>query len=52
MIFDYSVADQCENTDTLYTCYKCGKCGRRFENGIMIDAGGTTVTNKESEETE
>ena len=23
-------------------CIKCGKCGRKFEDGIMIDDGGTT----------
>lgn len=47
MIIDYSVADQCDNPKAWFTCYKCGKCGRKFENGIMIDDGGTTVSDEE-----
>lgn len=47
MIIDYTVAVECKNCDTLYICYKCGECGRRFENGIMIDDGGTTPDESE-----
>lgn len=42
MIIDYTVAKECVNPDTWYTCYQCGACGRVFENGMMIDDGGTT----------
>lgn len=38
---DYSTAVECQNPEAWFTCYKCGKCGRRFENGIMVDDGGT-----------
>ena len=38
----WTVAKECENPETLYTCYQCGKCGRKFEDGYMIDDGGTT----------
>lgn len=47
MILDYTVADQCVNEDALYICHKCGKCGRKFEDGFMVDDGGTTVTDEE-----
>lgn len=43
MIFDYTPSKECENKDVLYACHQCGKCGRKFENGIMIDDGGTTI---------
>ena len=33
---------ECQNKEAYYTCYKCGKCGRVFEDGILIDDGGTT----------
>ena len=47
IIIDYAVAVECENPKTLYICYKCGKCGRVFDNGIMIDDGGTTIDEEE-----
>ena len=47
MILDYILADQCCNEDVWYICYKCGKCGRVFENGYLVDDGGTTVTEEE-----
>lgn len=43
MIIDYIKAKECENIDAWFTCLKCGKCGRVFENGFMVDDGGTTV---------
>ena len=43
MIIDYTVAVECENPEVYYTCRQCGKCGRKFENGFMIDDGGTTI---------
>lgn len=42
MIVDYSRANECKQESCGYTCYKCGKCGRKFENGFMVDDGGTT----------
>ena len=47
MIIDYTVAVECENPEVYYTCWQCGKCGRKFENGIMIDDGGTTIDEEE-----
>lgn len=47
MIIDYVPSKECKNKDVMYTCYKCGKCGRKFENGIMVDDGGTTVIDDE-----
>ena len=47
MILDYTPADQCCNNKVWYTCYKCGKCGRIFENGYLVDDGGTTVTEED-----
>ena len=39
---DYAPCEECNNTDTYgMMCVKCGKCGRSFENGIMVDDGGT-----------
>ena len=42
IIVDYGISKECQNKDAWYTCYKCGKCGRKFENGFMVDDGGTT----------
>lgn len=42
LIVDYSRANECKQESWGYTCYKCGKCGRKFENGFMVDDGGTT----------
>lgn len=47
MVVDYMVAKECENTEVYFICYKCGKCGRKFENGIMVDDGGTTIADDE-----
>lgn len=44
IIIDYIPADQCKNDDAWFTCLKCGKCGRKFEDGFLVDDGGTTVT--------
>ena len=52
MIIDYMTAVECSNPEVFYTCYQCGKCGRVFEDGIMIDDGGTTVAEEEDEEIE
>ncbi len=38
---DYSTAVECQNPEAWFTCYQCGECGRKFENGIMVDDGGT-----------
>ena len=50
MIIDYILAKECQNEETYYTCLKCGKCGRRFEDGFMINEGGTTIDNGEWDE--
>ena len=43
MIVDYEAAQECENPSSYgEICVKCGKCGRVFENGFMVDGGGTT----------
>lgn len=42
MFIDYVPANECKNEDVIYSCLKCGECGRKFENGIMVDDGGTT----------
>ena len=47
MIVDYILAKECKNEEVWYTCYKCGKCGRVFENGYLIDDGGTTIEEEE-----
>ena len=47
MIIDYTAAVECSNPEVVYTCYQCGKCGRVFEDGIMIDDGGTTIDEEE-----
>lgn len=38
---DYIRAAECMNEDAYSVCLKCGKCGRKFENGYMVDDGGT-----------
>ena len=38
-----ALAKECKNEEVWYTCYQCGKCGRVFENGFMVDDGGTTI---------
>ena len=43
MKIDYTLAKECKNEEVWYTCYQCGKCGRVFDNGFMVDAGGTTI---------
>lgn len=47
IIIDYCRANECEQEVFGYTCYKCGQCGRKFENGYMVDDGGTTVSEEE-----
>ena len=47
MIIDYELAKECKNEDAWCVCRKCGKCGRKFEDGFMVDAGGTTVLEEE-----
>lgn len=42
IIVDYGICVECSNPDAFCTCYKCGECGRKFENGFLIDAGGTS----------
>ena len=49
MIIDYILAKQCKNKEAWYTCLKCGKCGRVFEDGYLIDDGGTTIEEEEQE---
>lgn len=49
MIIDYTAAVERSNPEVFYTCYQCGKCGRVFDDGIMIDDGGTTVADEEYE---
>lgn len=41
IIVDYARDKECKNPETLYMCHKCGKCGRKFEDGFMVDDGGT-----------
>lgn len=47
MIIDYILAQECKNEEVLYTCYQCGKYGRVFENGFMVNDGGTTIEEEE-----
>lgn len=42
MLLDYIPARECKNPDMWFTCLQCGQCGRKFENGYMVDDGGTT----------
>ena len=49
MIIEYTLAKECKNEEAWYTCYQCGKCGRVFENGYLIDDGGTTIEVEEQE---
>lgn len=51
IMIDYIPADQCKNDDVWFTCYKCGKYGRKFEDGFLVDDGGTTVTGGADDET-
>lgn len=42
LFVDYSVAEECKNKDSYgVICVKCGECGRKFDEGIIIDEGGT-----------
>ena len=41
IMVDYALAKECKNPDALYMCHKCGECGRKFEDGFMVDDGGT-----------
>ena len=41
IMVDYVLAKECKNPDAWYMCHKCGKCGRKFEDGLMVDDGGT-----------
>lgn len=50
MIIDYALCQECSNPDAFYICYKCGDCGRKFENGFMVDDGGTTELDWSDEE--
>ena len=47
MIIDYILTQEGKNEEVLYTCYQCGKYGRVFENGFMVDDGGTTIEEEE-----
>ena len=49
ILFDYVKAKECKNKEAWFTCYKCGKCGRRFDNGFMINDGGTHPEDEEDE---
>ena len=40
---DYIPAKECRNEDAWYICHKCGECGRVFEDGYLIDEGGTHI---------
>ena len=41
IMVDYVLAKECKNPYAWYMCHKCGKCGRKFEDGLMVDDGGT-----------
>ena len=41
---DYMTSKECVNPESYFSiCVKCGQCGRKFENGIMVDDGGTNI---------
>lgn len=44
---DYVTAKECKNTNAYCICIKCERCGRKFDQGIMVDDGGTTVAEEE-----
>ena len=47
---DYMVSKECKNPESYFSiCVKCGQCGRKFENGIMVDDGGTTTDEGDSD---
>ncbi len=48
IIVDYIPAEECKNTDVWYMCHKCGMCGRVFEEGFLVDDGGTTPREDEN----
>lgn len=50
MIIDYVPAKECRNTNVWYSCHKCGACGRKFEDGFMVDDGGTIIAEEEGYE--
>lgn len=35
-------AKECKHPEA-HACYECGDCGRIFEQGFMVDDGGTTL---------
>lgn len=41
MKLTYIKAKQCKNIDAWFSCIQCGQCGRVFEDGFMVDEGGT-----------
>ena len=43
MLIDYIPATECKNLQETFgmICVKCGKCGRKFQDGVMVDDGGT-----------
>ena len=47
ILVDYISAKECKKETRWYICCKCGKCGRVFENGFMINDGGTTLEDEE-----
>ena len=49
MIVEYIIAKECKNEEVWYTYYKCDKYKRVFENGLLIDEGGTTINEEEEE---
>ena len=52
VLIDYIKAKECQNREAWFICYKCGRCGRKFEDGFMVDDGGTTPDYGEEEEEE
>lgn len=47
IIVSYVRAKECSNTEAWFSCLQCGCCGRKFENGFMVDEGGTTPEEEE-----